>query len=79
MSKKQTKVPVSLRAVIQRVQRKLEAKGEMLKGARDGAAMADLGKFYTIDVKRNCIVHRDIDIEQFAREVGALKAWEVVR
>ena len=36
---KQDKVPVTLRAVIQRVQRKLEARGEMLKASRSDRVM----------------------------------------
>jgi hypothetical protein len=74
------KVPVSLRAVIQRVNRKLADEGQMghkLKAARDSRRSA--GDFYVVDIARAWIVQERVDPETLARELGALQPWEEVR
>ena len=77
---KNDKVKVSRRAVEARINRKLLAEGEILRKTRaDSRAWFDLGEYYSIDVSRGFICRRDCDLEQLAREVGALKSWEVVR
>jgi hypothetical protein len=70
------KVPVSTRALIQRVNRKLEAKNMQLKVTRGMRAVADLGEFYVIDASRNFVVDKYVNIEELGRKVGALQPWE---
>jgi hypothetical protein len=80
--KKQQKVSVSERALLQRTNRKLKAKDQRVCIARgfwaDGFYHEDtnLGRFYTVDVHRNAVVDTHVDLEQLAREAGALKPWE---
>ena len=71
------KVPVSLRALIARVNRKLRPDDERLKTAR-GRARSSVGDHYIVNFKRNWIVSKDVDPEAVGRELGVLEKWEVV-
>ena len=68
-------VPVSERALIARINRKLP-EHEKLKKLRGSRWEHDLGQYYIIDQNMNAILHKHIDIEELARELGALKPWE---
>jgi hypothetical protein len=83
------KVPVSERALVQRVNRKLAEKSEPERLCRtrptydthgrdpdDPIYNDNLGRFYTIFVNRNCIAHTHVEIEALARELGALAPYE---
>ena len=69
-------VPVTMRALFVRVSRALAKKGQVLKTTRGGRAQAELGRFYVIDQRRNVIVDKAVDLEAFARKLGALKDYE---
>ena len=82
MAKKQqkpAKMPVSERAIIQRINRKLKPDLEALKVARNERMRLDVGQFYIINYRMNAVIHRDVDPEALGRELGVLKAWEEVR
>jgi hypothetical protein len=76
---KKMKVPVTVRAITQRISRALVAKGCVLK-AQSGNQLqpAPLGRYYVIDTRANAVIHQDVDLETYARELGCLKAWEAV-
>ena len=87
MAKKRTGVPVSERALIQRINRKLNADRptprqsgtiDVLKRARGARAELDLGRHYVIDLRSNCVLHKDVDLEEFGRELGVLRPYEAV-
>jgi hypothetical protein len=79
MGKKTTgRVPVSRRALLQRVNRRLAQDGEMLRAARGARAISEVGDFYVIDVRRNFLLHRSVDPEALGRELGVLAEWEHV-
>ena len=64
-------VPVSKRALLARLNRKLVADLETVKRTRDNTrARQDLGEFYVVDEQINGIVEHDIDLEDFARKRG---------
>jgi hypothetical protein len=48
------RAPVSMRALIQRINRKLRHNGEVLKIARGsrGEAEADVGRYFIVNIKR---------------------------
>ena len=71
-------VEVSKRAVIGRINRKLKADMQMLRQARGWRAIQDLGEYYVIDFAKNWVADKDVDIEDFARKLDALKPWEKV-
>lgn len=74
--KKGKVAPVSTRALIQRINRKLAAQGEILKVTRGDKAMAELGQYFIVDIARNCMVRHDVDLEECGRKVEALAPWE---
>jgi hypothetical protein len=73
---KRTGVPVSVRAVVQRINRRLKRDLEALKATRGDRGRRDLGDYYHLDMNHNRIMGTHIDPEAFARELGILAAWE---
>jgi hypothetical protein len=80
MSKLERRVPVSERAVIQRVNRKFVSEdghpARELKKTRGGRAKIDLGDYYVLDTERNFIAEHHVDPEDLARELGVLAQSE---
>ena len=71
-----TTVPVSERALIARINRKLKPEGEKLKKLRGDRWLNDLGQYYVVDVSYNALTHPHVSLEDFARECGVLQDWE---
>jgi len=67
---------VTKRALFQRINRALEKGGEQLKTSRGMQMYLDVGAYYAIDISRNFISRKDIDLEEFGRELGVLKPHE---
>jgi len=78
MSKKSKKVPVSVRAVIQRINRKLAPNDQQLKKCRGQRWYSDLGLYYILDVDHNLILDTHLNVESVARELNAIEEWETV-
>jgi hypothetical protein len=76
---KQQKVPVSERALIQRLNRKIHDEERMIRTTRGGRAESDLGRHYCLNWRGNWIVAKNIDLEDWGREHGVLKDWEELR
>ena len=66
------RIPVSERALIQRINRKLKTDGEQLKKCRSDRWRGELGDYFILDVTRNAILHKDVDLEEWGRELGVL-------
>ena len=78
MAKSKT-VPVSARAAIQRINRKLAPDGEKLKRCREGGRwLSDLGRYYVLDVNRNVLLTRHVDLDALGRKLKVLAPWESV-
>ncbi len=73
---KPLKVGVSRRAVLQRVNRKLAPQLEALKVWRTSDLRYKAGDLFHLDLDQNAILNINVDLESFAREVGALQRWE---
>jgi hypothetical protein len=69
-------VPVSTRALIARLNRKLRQDGEVLKTARGERMCQQVGAFYVIDVSLNAVVGHDVDIERYGRDYGCFAPHE---
>lgn len=70
-------VPISRRALIQRINRALAKEGELLKACRPNSrAYHELGEFYVVDTSANAIVGKDVDLESYARELKVLEKFE---
>jgi hypothetical protein len=67
-------VPVTVRALSQRINRLLTAKGQELKKTRGQPAVAALGSFYIL--RGNSVFSDHVDLEALGRETGALADYE---
>lgn len=74
---KADRFPVSLRAVIQRINRKLAPDLRKLKKTRE-RYRSDLGDYYVLDFDRNFILWKHVEPETLAKELGVLGDFERV-
>ena len=80
MATEQRKVPVSRRALIGRINRRLKDDDLCLKVTRgEGRARQELGEYYVINVRYGCVTWANVDLESEGREHGALREWEELR
>ena len=75
--KEEMAVPVTLRALTQRINRKLRHDDQRLRTARRGW-FSDLDHYYVFDFKHNGIVKRQVDPEELGRDLGVLKDYELL-
>jgi hypothetical protein len=75
---KQTAVPVTMRALVQRINRKLAKEGEKLKASRGGRDVAAVGDYYLVDLEANAVCGTFVDPEVLGRKIGVLAQWEHV-
>jgi hypothetical protein len=75
---KPRKIGVTMRAVIQRINRKLALDLKVLKTTRGDWHSNDLGHYYMIDLRGNYMLHKSVDPEELAHKLGVLKGWEAV-
>jgi hypothetical protein len=73
---KRTRVPVTTRALLQRINRAFQGDDEILKKSRGMRAFLDVGEYYTVDVRRNSICRANVDPEKLGRELEVLAEWE---
>lgn len=78
MKKQQTKVPVTERALIQRINRKLaqEKWPKGFRATRSTGEKNNLGDFYVLDLERNMVVDHHCTPDKYGRELGVLKPYE---
>jgi hypothetical protein len=73
------RLPVSRRALIQRINRLLSKQDERLCVARpDSRLESNVGTYYVINVYRNAVASVRVDLEGLGRRLKALKDWEVL-
>ena len=81
--KASTKVPVSERGLIQRLNRKLKNDDLIVKKSRKGSvAQIELGDYYIVDLNRNFIVGKNLDsmdLQSMGRAKKVLEDWEVLK
>ncbi len=75
------KIPISARAVIQRINRKLQENDQVLKKARDpeifiSSGWPRLGEYYLVNIRHGGIDAADCDLEDLGRELKVLHEWE---
>jgi hypothetical protein len=71
-------VAVTMRALVQRINRQLKKDQEVLKATRGAQARLDLGAFYRLDWNRNLVLETDVDPEAMGRKLGVLQPYERV-
>jgi hypothetical protein len=73
------KIPLSERAVVQRINRKLAKENEALRTSRQNSrAQSIVGNYYIVDLNRNAVTASQIDLEALARELGVIMDYECV-
>ena len=77
MSKKMT-LPVSVRALIRRINRRLSHSGERLRTPHSGRGLTELGQYFILNVTHNVVVMHHVDPEAIGRKIGVLAGWESV-
>ena len=79
---KSSKAAVTMRALVQRINRKLaqndEGQWPQKVCAFRGRSRENVGQYYLLDQHRNEIVNSGISPEHLARELGVLQPWEAV-
>jgi molybdenum cofactor biosynthesis enzyme MoaA len=70
------KVRVSAHTLTQRINRKLRARGEVLKKTRGTQAYLECGDFYVLDMAIGAVVRKHVDLEELGRELSALQPHE---
>jgi hypothetical protein len=73
---KVVKLPVTTRALVQRLNRRLHDDELVLRKTRSRRAWIDLGDFYLVNWRINGVVRYRVDLEELGREVGVLANWE---
>jgi hypothetical protein len=76
MAKRIQKIPISMRALIARINRKLRPDDEVLRAARGARAKQEFGGFYIINRNRELIVAHHVDPEDMGRKLNAMREWE---
>jgi hypothetical protein len=71
-------VPVSVRALVQRINRKLAQAGQALRTTRGNRWRSNLGHYYVLNLELNYIARTRVDLEALGRELGVLSPWESV-
>ena len=71
------KVPVSMRALLARINRKLRPDQEAIRKNR-GAWSTDIGEYYVLNWNHNRIENSHADPVAIGRELGCLQKWEEV-
>ena len=69
-------MPVTERALIQRINRVLKKQDEVLKATRGARARQELGDFYILDFNRNRIIEKNVDPEEVGKELKVLLPYE---
>jgi hypothetical protein len=76
VTKEGTKVPVTTRALIQRINRRLAREDEQLRASRGWRLESNVGRYYVLDLTRNVVTRIHVDIEALGRKLTVLRAWE---
>jgi hypothetical protein len=67
-----------MRAIEQRINRRLAPEGEVLKKLRGERYRQELGSYYVVNMDRNSVEQTDVDPVALAKELGVLADWEAV-
>jgi len=67
-------VPISVRALTQRLNRLLATDGKELRKTRGAPAIDALGHYYVLGA--NGVLSHHVDLETFGRETGVLATYE---
>jgi len=72
---------VTMRAMLQRLNRRLAKEHKMVKRPRGRGDNPHLGRFFVVDTSSKLVVDTKVSpkrLEEMARQLGCLAAWEEV-
>jgi hypothetical protein len=73
------KVQVSERALLARINRRLDKERELIRKCRpDARGYATLGDYHRIDWHLNAVIDTHVNLEDLSRDLDLLKPWEVL-
>jgi hypothetical protein len=78
MKTESIKVPLSNRAIIQRINRRLAKNHEKLCKSRGWQAQQNLGDYYLLDRYRKTVINSNVNVQTFARELGVIQEHEIL-
>jgi hypothetical protein len=78
MAKRTQKIPISMRALIARINRKLRPDDKVLRAARGARAKLEFGSYYVVNFNRNLVIAHHVDPEELGRKLDAMSKWEQV-
>jgi hypothetical protein len=74
-----TKVPITERALLQRVNRALADDGKVVnrpRGKPRADGPGDLGAFFIVDLKKKAVVEKNVDLVKLAKKLEVLRDYE---
>lgn len=71
------KVPLTARALLQRINRKLLPDSERIVKTRS-RWVSTVGDYFRIDLNKNAVVDHDVNLENLGRELGVLRPYEAL-
>ena len=71
-------IPITKRALLQRVNRALNKDDRQLKKAVGAKLQQNVGEYYVVDLRRNAVAMLDVDPVELARKLDVLQPWERV-
>lgn len=75
---KKVKVSISMRALLQRINRTLAKDGQVLKKSRSEKMICSVGEYFIVDLKSSCIICQNENPIDLGKKIGALKPYEEV-
>ena len=72
-------VPISERALVQRINRALAKDGETLRKARSAQTASSVGEYFIVDVKKNSVARARVDLVELGRELKLIAPYERVK
>jgi hypothetical protein len=67
-----------MRAIAQRINRKLAKEGKCLKKARSIRDGLTVGEWFLVDLQCNLVTRQHVDPETLGRNLGVLRPWESI-
>ena len=78
------KVPISMRALMQRLNRALAKQDEQLRrtapprGEGFSQQWLDCGDYFIVNTRGNYLAQKSVNVEKLGRSLGVLREWESV-
>lgn len=80
---KPTKVPVTERALVQRINRALREEDSIVKRSRSqfsfGNNLISPGDYFRLSLSRNFLEAGPVDLAELGQKLGVLKPWETLQ